>query len=94
MPTEAPTPDKTLEVLSQSLTNATQQQSTTSSQNMIEQGATTCLDESDATIVISPYESINCTWLSSHPASQIIFCRPQYFPLVYDACRSTCKNCD
>ena len=92
-PTAAPTMVETLEVATQSPTSTTLQQGT-SPQNDGEQGVVVCIDDLDTTFAIDQYEQQNCTWLASHPASQIIFCRPDYYPLVYDACRATCKKCN
>lgn len=92
-PTVAPTVLETVGPPPQPVTNTIQQPPPTSS-NIIGQGAVVCLDDIDATIDIGQHEGVNCTWLASHPASQIIFCRSDYFPLVYNTCKATCKNCD
>jgi hypothetical protein len=85
---------ETIEVSSQLLKNATQQQqATTSLHDMAEEGDAICYDDADAVIAISPDENKNCAWLALHPASQVIFCRPDYYPLVYESCRATCNNC-
>lgn len=92
-PTVAPTVLETVGPPPQPMTNTIHQPPATSP-NIIGQGAVVCLDDIDATIDIGPHEGMNCTWLASRPASQIIFCRSDYFPLVYNTCRATCKNCE
>lgn len=49
-----------------------------------------CVD-SDVTFVLDEQE-VNCTWLSEHIASQIVYCDP-FYPEPYSLCAMTCKNC-
>ncbi len=51
-----------------------------------------CRDDTNTLIEIGREEAVNCTWLASHPASQVILCDENY-PSIYNVCKVTCRNC-
>ena len=52
-----------------------------------------CRDDTNALIEIGQQEAVNCTWLASQPASQVILCNENY-PSFYNVCKATCQNCN
>jgi hypothetical protein len=50
-----------------------------------------CIDDMTGSFIVDT-EFQDCSYLASHPASQLMFCNTQYDE-IYELCKKTCKKC-